>query len=259
MKIQVLGCGGSTGVPTLLGGWGQCDPNEPRNQRRRSSILLEFNGYCLLVDSGPDIRLQLLDADWSHIDGVFYTHTHADHIMGIDELRLIPMAQGSGSLPVYSTAEVLQSIDTSFVHVFRGFGMYDPFMKAMPLDEQRGYFELAGQRLEFFRQPHGRIDSLGLRIGDFAYCTDCVDLDETHFAKLQGLEVLMVDAVRRKPHPAHAHLDMALEWIERLKPKMAYLTHMSNDMDYRWLCDHLPAQVRPAYDGLVIELESPAT
>ncbi len=254
MKVHVLGCGGSTGVPTLLGGWGRCDPNEPRNERRRSSILLEFNGYTLLVDSGPDIRLQLLDADWKRIDGVLYTHTHADHIMGIDELRLIPMAQQSGPLPVYSTADVLETIDTSFIHVFRGFGMYDPFMVAKPLDEDKGFFELAGQRIDFFRQPHGRIESLGLRLGKFAYCTDCVDLDESHFQRLEGLDIFMVDAVRHKPHPAHAHLEMVLEWVERLKPKQTYLTHMSNQMDYGELCAMLPGHIRPAHDGMILEL-----
>ena len=255
LKVQVLGCGTSSGVPTVLGDWGDCDPSEPKNRRRRASIMLEFNGFTLLVDTGPDLREQLIDADWDTIDAVFYTHDHADHVNGIDDLRFVSWSQKRGPLPVYSTADFVSSITERHQYIFEGFGLYKAFLEAHTLDEKAGTFSFADRDFSFWRQPHGSVQSLGFRTGNFAYCTDCVDFDETHFARLEGLDVLLVDAVRLEPHKTHAHLDMVLEWVERLKPKQTYLTHMNPDMDWATLCERLPAHIRPAYDGQVIEMD----
>ena len=253
MKVQVLGCGTSSGVPMVTGFWGSCDPQNPKNRRRRASIMLTMeDGYTLLVDTSPDLREQLLDADFERLDGIFYTHVHADHVHGIDDLRFLIQRQKSGVVEAYSTLDYVDVLEQRFDYIFKGISNYPPLLKCVVIEEGLNCF--GNHDFDVFRQPHGNMPSLGFRTGDFAYSTDCVDLDDGHFARLEGLKVWIVDAVRYKTHPTHAHLDMVIDWVERIKPEMTYLTHMATDMDYQTLCETLPAYIRPAYDGLALSL-----
>lgn len=252
-KITILGCGSSSGVPLIGNIWGACDPSEPRNRRRRSSILVSGDeGGQILIDSGPDMREQLIDARIKGLDAVVYTHAHADHIHGIDDLRSVNWLTGRPVL-CYANQATLDDITTRFAYCFAA--PKGPHFYTQPALETRlidGPFQVGEVPFIPFLQQHGRLPSLGFRIGDFAYSTDVVGLDETAFAVLDGVRTWVVDATRHTPHPAHAHLEMTLGWIERLRPERAYLTHMNDSMDYRGLLAMLPAGVEPAYDGLEI-------
>ncbi len=255
LKITVLGSGTSSGVPQIGGNWGVCEPSNPKNRRRRPSILIQSETTTILVDTGPDIHEQLTLWPTERIDAVIYTHDHADHTHGIDDLRFQMYEQGRGAIPLYTDAAALASVQAKFGYAFVS-TTKSKFYPAL-LDDRMGHdnpFVIGDLEVQWFEQPHGAIHSLGLRIGDFAYSTDAVNFTEDHFQHLEGIKTWIVDAVRYEPHPSHAHLDMALSWVDRLKPKMTYLTHMSNLMDYDTLCAELPANVRPAYDGLVIEV-----
>lgn len=255
MRVTVLGCGGSRGVPIIGVGWGDCDPANPRNSRLRPSILVEQDGVSILVDTSPDLRQQLIAAGVSRLDAVLWTHQHADHAHGIDELREICRAIHA-PLTVYGAAEHLADIRRRFSYCFEplkaGYPYYRPVLDA---HEVEGPFQVGSVSVTPFRQDHGYMDTLGYRFGRFAYSTDVVRLDEAAFAALEGVEVWIVDCARiAPPHPVHAHLDLTLEWIGRIRPKRAYLTHMDHTMDYDTLCRLLPPGVEPAYDGLVIEV-----
>jgi phosphoribosyl 1,2-cyclic phosphate phosphodiesterase len=255
LKITVLGCGTSGGVPQIGGNWGVCDPQNPKNRRRRPSILIQSATTTVLVDTGPDIHEQLTLWPAKKIDAVIYTHDHADHTHGIDDLRFQMYSQGRQPIPVYTDEAAITSVREKFGYALATTTkskFYPPL-----LDDSVGHgnpFLIGDIEIKWFMQPHGAIHSLGLRIGDFAYSTDAVDFTEEHFQHLEGIKTWIVDAVRYEPHQSHAHLDMALSWIDRLKPQMSYLTHMSNLMDYETLCNELPDHVRPAYDGLVLDL-----
>ena len=254
MKITVLGCGGSLGVPMVGNIWGTVDPSEPRNRRRRPSILVEEGGAALLVDTSPDCREQLLAAGVTKLDAVLFTHSHADHVHGVDDLRPL-MFQRGHLLPAWLDRATLSDLEARFGYVFSSVemerGIYRPILRPHLID---GPFEVAGLPVVPFVQDHGFSTSLGFRFGRFAYSTDVVGLDDDAFAALEGVEVWMVDACREEPHPSHAHLDLTLDWIARVRPERAYLTHMNHTMDYRRLLAALPAGVAPAYDGLVIEV-----
>lgn len=250
-KVTILGCGGSSGVPLIGNSWGTCDPNEPRNRRRRPSILLTGDdGTQVLVDTGPDMRDQLIGARVTRLDAVVYTHAHADHVHGIDDLRSINWMTGR-PVPCWGDAATLDDLRQRFAYCFappRVPGHYtNPALEAHLID---GPFRIGDLSFTAFEQRHGRRPSLGLRVGDFAYSTDVVELDERAFAILEGVDTWVVDATRLTPHTAHAHLDLTLEWIARVRPRRAYLTHMNHEMDYRRLLAMLPAGVEPAYDGL---------
>ena len=253
MKVTVLGCGGSMGVPMVGGHWGNCDPANPRNRRRRPSILVETAKAKVLIDTTPDLRSQLLDAGVGHIDAVLFTHEHADHVHGLDDLRPITYSTGK-PVPVYSNQATLRSLEERFsyavasVKVDRG-----PYKPVVVPHRIKGPFRIRDLRVEPFEQDHGSIVSLGFRFGPFAYSTDVVALSDSAFALLEGVDVWMVDATREAPHPSHSHLARTLEWIARLRPKQAYLTHMNHTMDYAHLTRVLPEGVLPAYDGLVLE------
>lgn len=253
MKVTVLGCGPSIGVPALGGHWGVCDPDEPRNRRLRSSILVEHDTTILLIDTTPDCRAQLMAAGVSRLDAVLYTHAHADHCHGIDDMRSVNMAMGA-DLPAFGSAETLASLDRRFGYAFEPLrpntGYYKPKLSPHTIN---GPFTVGNVSIEPFEQNHGFSKTLGFRFGSMAYSTDFVELDDAAFDVLEGVGTWIVDCFRPRPHPTHTHLERTLSYIERVKPARAVLTHMGSDMDYATLCADLPAGVEPAYDGMVME------
>ncbi|NQW10707.1 MAG: MBL fold metallo-hydrolase [Alphaproteobacteria bacterium] len=259
MKITMLGCGASVGVPSLSGGWGICDPDEPRNRRRRCSILVQKGGRTVLVDASPDLREQLLDAGVRSIDALIITHMHADHTHGIDDLRPLYWVTRQ-CIPTYADAETFADIRVRFGYMFENVPTSPPHFTP-PLDYHRideGTFEIAGMTVEAMRQDHGTSgESLGFIFdGRFAYSTDVAHLSELQLDRLAhlNLELWFVDCLREKPTTAHANLEQSLAWIERVKPKQAYFTHMNAQLDYRATLAKCPAGVAPGHDGLVVDL-----
>lgn len=254
MRIRILGCGGSGGVPLVGGDWGRCDPAEPRNRRRRVSILLEHGDSTILIDTSPDMREQLLAAGTRRLDAVLFTHPHADHLHGIDDLRGINRTMRQ-AIPVFGDAATLAAIERRFGYVFApiepGASFYKPTLIPNLID---GPFEVAGLHVEPFAQDHGFSKTLGFRIAGMAYSTDVVELDEAAFSVIAGVELWIVDCLRYDPHPTHSHLAKTLAWIERVKPRRAVLTHMDVVLDYATLRRELPPGVEPGYDGLTIEI-----
>lgn len=259
LRVTILGCGSSTGVPTLggpdgHGDWGLCDPQEPRNRRQRSAILIEgAEGRRLLVDAGPDLRAQFLACGVDRVDELLITHSHADHIMGLDEIRAMNRIIGR-ALPLLATPETLKELEKRFAYVF--LPPTPPIFfrpAATPVPVQPGQtVQAAGMAVRLFRQDHKVMDTLGLRIGDFAYSTDVVALPEESFAALEGVRTWVVGCFQRKPHSVHAHLDLVLQWVARLRPARTILTHMGNDLDWAWLRANLPPGVEAAHDGMRI-------
>lgn len=260
LRYTILGCGSSGGVPRLGGHWGACDPSNPKNRRRRCSMLVERidgeNTTRVLIDTGPDMREQLLGLNVGHLDGVIYTHDHADHLHGIDDLRMIVFNRKS-RLPVWADTRTTDSLLARFGYAFiqPPGSSYPPILELKAID---GPVEITGAggpiRFDPFEVEHGRIDALGFRIGDLAYLPDAAEIYKPAWEKLTDLEVWVVDALRYKPHPSHAHLERTLEWIERAAPERAVLTNMHIDLDYETVDAETPANVNPAYDGMVIEL-----
>lgn len=255
MKIRVLGCGTSFGVPRIGNDWGACDPGEVRNRRTRSSILIESGGKRLLVDCGPDLREQLLAANVATLDGVIVTHDHADHCHGIDELRAVEQMLGR-PVPLYGRAHVLESLQQRFRYIFSSRSFYravaDPVVLADTLD-------FGEARIRFVDQPHGGITSVGMRIDEKArsavYAIDFNDLSDEMRVLYEGAEVWISDCLSRRPHPTHTHLDAVLGWARELRIGQLYLSHLNNSMDYRTLVTELPDWAEPAHDGLEIVLE----
>lgn len=257
-KVTILGCGASAGVPTIGNNWGNCDPKNTKNRRRRSSIFIEYENTKLLVDTSPDMREQLINANISSFDAIFYTHEHADHTHGIDDLRLVYYLNNQKSIPVYSDERCLNELQQRFPYLF-GVGEnpatpedFNAFLE--PHIISTNPFEIKDILIKPFLQDHGTITTLGFRIDDFAYSTDAVNLDESAFEALRGVKTWVVDCLRMTPSKVHAHLDKTLEWIEQVQPDQAFFTQMSKDLDYDTLCNTLPSHIRPAYDGLVITL-----
>jgi phosphoribosyl 1,2-cyclic phosphate phosphodiesterase len=254
VKLRILGCGTSFGVPRVGNDWGKCDPAEPRNRRRRVSILVEHQGTRILVDTSPDLREQLLDAGTASLDAVVWTHDHADHCHGIDDLRAVSYRRGS-PVPGFARAETLDVLRDRFAYAFEGNDGYPSVVDGALLPDR---LEVGPIEMRAVDQPHGAITSAGLRFdaGDrsIGYSTDFNDLTDDMLALFEGVDVWVVDALRRRPHPTHPHLELALEWISRVRPGRAILTHMDNSMDYRRLVDELPGGVEPGYDGLEIAL-----
>lgn len=261
LRVTLLGTGGSAGVP-LIGGvgeggnWGECDPAEPRNRRTRTSALLEGpDGGRLLIDAGPDLRQQLLAAGKARLDAILFTHAHADHILGIDDLRAVNRFTGK-ELPAYGTRATLSRLDDRFDYAFIGATppfFYRPALSAVRV-EYGQVLEAAGMRLTLFRQDHGVMDTLGFRAGGFAYSTDVVLLPEESLPYLQGLDTWVVGCFQKGAHKVHANLDQVLEWVALLRPRRTVLTHMSIEMDYGALRRELPPGIEPGYDGMVLEV-----
>lgn len=258
LRFTILGCGSSGGVPRLGGDWGACDPANPRNRRRRCSLLVEREDGTgttrVLIDTSPDMRDQLLEAGVGTLDGVVYTHSHADHMHGIDDLRQI-VFNIRGRLPVWADGPTQESLLARFGYAFIQ-PPGSPYPAILDLRQLDGPVTVDGAggaiRLEPFRADHGSIDALGFRIGPLAYLPDAVAIPPESWPHLAGLDCWVVDALRRKPHPTHAHLAMTLDWIARAKPARAVLTNMHIDLDFAELEAELPAHIRPAHDGMVI-------
>jgi phosphoribosyl 1,2-cyclic phosphate phosphodiesterase len=266
LRFTILGCGSSAGVPRLGSGWGACDPKNPKNRRRRCSLLAErISGAQttrVLVDTSPDLREQLLDAEVTHLDGVLYTHEHADHTHGIDDLRAFALYQRR-RIDVHLDARTSRSLHTRFAYCFEtpAGSSYPPILREHRLEPGTPVaVEGAGGTITAlpFLQRHGDIPSLGFRIGSLAYSCDLNGLPDDSVAALAGLDVWIVDALRHTPHPSHWMLSETLSWVERLKPKRTILTNMHVDLDYEALRASLPAGVEPAYDGMRVALPASA-
>ncbi|MCE9649258.1 MAG: MBL fold metallo-hydrolase [Parvibaculum sp.] len=266
LRATILGCGSSGGVPRIGGHWGACDPKEPRNRRRRCSLLIEqwaddpSQKTTVLVDTSPDMRDQLIDANVSWIDGVLYTHDHADQSHGIDDLRMVAL-NGRRRVDVWMDAPTAKTLTSRFDYCFEqlpGSG-YPAILEAHRIKTfgEPIHIEGAGGIIEAipFDQDHGGIRSLGFRFGPLAYSSDVVDLPESSFEMLDGVECWIVDALRYTPHPTHAHVERSLEWIARVNPCLGILTNLHVDLDYRRLSSELPENVEPAFDGMTIEFE----
>jgi phosphoribosyl 1,2-cyclic phosphate phosphodiesterase len=259
LTLTILGCGFSGGVPRPGSGWGACDPKNPKNRRRRCSLLVDREGRDggltrVLVDTSPDLREQLLDAEVNSLDGVLFTHEHADHIHGIDDLRALFISHRR-RIDCYMDEPTWRLLSYRFGYCFATppGSSYPPFLNehriapGMPV-------AIAGSGGDVTAMPilqdHGDIVSLGFRFGAMAYSSDLVDLPDESVAALSGIELWIVDALWYRPHRTHFHLDLTLEWIDRIKPKRAILTNMHSDLDFEELRKKLPAHVEPGYDGM---------
>ena len=257
MKVRVLGCGAAGGVPMISRGWGKCDPKNPKNRRTRSSVLIESDGRRLLIDTSPDLREQLLSANVNRLDAVLYTHEHADHLHGIDELREINRVTRA-PLPVFANRTTLNHLKTHFPYVFQSIDIerepvFHPWLEPNLITSGEPFFA-AGMQIVPFNQDHEWTTSVGYRFGPFAYSTDVVHLFDSSLSVLKGVETWIVGCLSDKDHPSHASVARVREWVDVIRPKRVFLTHMAVGMDYASLCAELPAFIRPAYDGLELEV-----
>ncbi|NKE47071.1 MBL fold metallo-hydrolase [Roseomonas frigidaquae] len=261
MRVTLLGCGGSAGVPQIggtdgRGAWGVCDPADPRNRRSRTSAVVEdAAGRRLLIDAGPDLRNQFLSCGIATIDAVAFTHAHADHVLGIDDLRSVNRLTGT-ALDAFGSYSTLSQLGQRFDYAFRAPtppGFYRPALTARAIAPGETV-TMAGMSVQVFRQDHRVMETLGFRIGRFGYSTDVVTLPEESLAELEGLDTWVVGCFQRRPHPVHADVAQVLDWVARLKPRRTVLTHMGTDMDFGELHRMLPAGVEPAHDGMVLEI-----
>lgn len=251
MKLTILGCGTSGGVPKIPEYWGACDPGNPKNRRRRASVLIEEANTAILIDTTPDLREQALSANMDHLDAVFYTHDHADHTHGIDDLRGF-FQNTRKKIPAYGDELTLDVLQQRFSYIFKSQNGY-PAICSPRILKENALVRVGDITMQPFEQGHGNGLSLGYRFGDMAYSTDLDRIPETAFDILKGVKVWVVDALRYEPHPTHSHLEQTLNWIDRVQPELAVLTHMTWDLDYEDLRSILPDRVVPAFDGMVIE------
>jgi phosphoribosyl 1,2-cyclic phosphate phosphodiesterase len=258
LTLTILGCGSSAGVPRPALGWGKCDPNNSKNRRRRCSLLAErTSAHGLtrtLIDTSPDLREQLIDANVDHLDAVFYTHEHADQSHGIDDLRSVVLHQRR-RIPVYLNASTAKDIVQRFSYCFVAppGSDYPPILSQHSIEagESRGIDGNGGEvTLSAFNLQHGNIPALGYRIGDAAYTPDLSDIPRESWPSLENLDLWIVDGLRYTPHPSHFSVNDALSWIDRFKPRRAVITNMHSDLDYEVLRQSLPENVVPAYDGM---------
>lgn len=260
LTFRVLGCGSSGGVPRMDGDWGQCDPSNPKNRRTRCSLLVKQqigNGKTtnVLIDTSPDMRAQLLEAQTHWVDAILYTHDHADQTHGIDDVRAMVYAKRK-RIDVWMDAPTADTLTSRFGYCFQqaeGSG-YPALLNDNRIEKPFRDIKISGEGGDIiatpFRQIHGSIDSLGFRIGDVAYSSDISELPEESFEAVSGLQCWIVDALRRAPHPTHFHLEKTLEMLALFKPQKAILTNLHVDLDYEALLKELPAGVIPAYDGI---------
>ena len=254
MKIRLLGSGTSSGVPRIGNDWGDCDPTEPRNRRTRASLLVESDTTRLLIDTSPDLREQLLAADVDIVNGIVCTHDHADHTHGIDDVRQIFHALGR-PVPGYARPATMAALQTKFAYAVAGRHGYPPTVALTELADRLMIGDIVCRIVD---QPHGAISSAGLRFEQanqaIGYATDFNVMTEAMRSLYQGLDIWIVDALRRRPHPSHPTLDQVVGWVAELRPKRTVLMHMDQSMDYRSLCAALPAGIEPGYDGLEVRL-----
>lgn len=259
IAFRILGCGSSGGVPRLGGLWGACDPDNPKNMRRRCSLLItrtSADGETrVLIDTSPDMRSQLLEAGVGTLDAVVYTHAHADHVHGLDDLRMIVFNMRQ-RLQVWADGDTSNDLLGRFGYAFvqpKG-SHYPPILELNAIDGDITVEGAGGPiMLTPFEVEHGAIEALGFRVGNVAYLPDVSSIPEPAWAKLQDLDCWIVDALRRDPHPTHAHLAKTLEWIAKVQPKQAVLTNMHNDLDYATVAAETPDHIQPAYDGMTLE------
>ncbi|CUH68387.1 putative hydrolase [Thalassovita gelatinovora] len=261
LRFTILGCGSSGGVPRLGGHWGDCDPENPKNRRRRCSMLIErisdAGKTTVLIDTTPDMRQQLLDAGVGEIDAVLWTHSHADHVHGIDDLRMI-VFNTRKRLNVWADGDTQNALYSRFGYAFiqPEDSPYPPILDMHTID---GDVTISGKggaiTLTPFEVGHGSIDALGFRIGDLAYLPDVVKIEGDAWDVLQDLDCWVLDALRRTPHPTHSHLQQSLDWIAQVAPRRAVLTNMHIDLDYQTLKDETPDHITPAYDGMTISYQ----
>ncbi len=262
LRVTLMGTGGSAGVPHIggpdgAGDWGSCDPAEPRNQRLRSSTLLQntSTGETLLIDTSPDMRTQFLANRVKSVDAILFTHAHADHVVGIDDVRILNRIAGR-PLDAYGFQATMDELTRRFAYVFQPWTTAPLFFRPclVPNIVAPGdTLHTAGLELRLFDQDHGFVHSLGLRCGAFGYSTDVVQLDDTAFDTLSGIDTWVVGCFQHRPHNTHAWTERVLGWVDRLKPRRTILTHMGNEMDWATLRRDLPPGVEPAFDGMVLE------
>ena len=264
LEVTILGCGSSGGVPRADGQWGACDPKDPKNLRSRCSLLVRRRGEgaeaetTIIVDTSPDLRLQTATAGAKRLDAILLTHDHADQVHGIDDVRAFFLRQRT-RIATHMDAVTETSMMRRFGYIFEGEGGYPAICDRHRLPPHGDPWQVAGPSgpipVVTFDQDHGGVRSVGYRFGGVAYSSDVVGLDEAAFAALADVDVWIVDALRYRPHPTHAHVDLTLEWIARVKPRRAILTNLHIDLDHRELSARLPAGVEVAYDGLRLENE----
>ena len=256
LTFKILGCGSSGGVPRLGGNWGDCDPNNSKNQRSRCSLLVERTASegvtRVLIDTSPDMRSQLLKSNVGELDGVVYTHEHADHVHGIDDLRMIVFNMRK-RVNVWADAKTQEALLQKFGYTFiqvEG----SPYPPILEMSTINGQFSIGGPGGEItfnpFEVQHGTITSLGLRIDDVTYIPDISAMNEIAWDQIKKTNIWILDALRRTPHQSHTHLSQSLEWIEKSGVEKGILTNMHIDMDYETLLNELPSNVEPAYDGM---------
>lgn len=256
MKLTLLGSGPSSGVPGIGIGWGKCDPKNPRNRRSRQSVLVETGGVRILVDTSPDLRQQFLDNAVETVDAVLYTHAHADHLHGLDDLRGVNKANGK-PLPVFADPATNRQIRERFSYALEPLGPNDPGYFVRPVLEMTEFspgdaIDVMGVSVGTFEQDHGYSKTVGFRFGGIAYSTDVRDLDERAFEAVAGIDVWIIGVFSWKEHWTHAHVDKALGWIERVKPRLAILTHLGTGIDHGELTAYLPDGVFAAHDGMAV-------
>jgi phosphoribosyl 1,2-cyclic phosphate phosphodiesterase len=264
LEFIILGCGSSGGVPRADGDWGACDSANPKNQRSRCSLLVRRLGEgaetetTAIVDTSPDLRLQTANAGAKRLDAILLTHDHADQVHGIDDVRAFFIRQRA-KIGCHMDAATDASMMRRFGYIFEPEGGYPAICTRQPLPTHGERWEVNGPSgaipVVTFDQDHGGVRSVGYRFGDVAYSSDVVHLDDSAFEALAGLDVWIVDALRYRPHPTHAHVELTLEWIARLKPRRAILTNLHIDLDYETLSSELPAGVEVAFDGLRFQHE----
>ncbi|MBP1877883.1 phosphoribosyl 1,2-cyclic phosphodiesterase [Agrobacterium rubi] len=264
-RFTILGCGSSPGVPRINGDWGACNPDNPRNQRTRAAFMVQQYApdggvTTVVIDTGPDLRAQLIAAKVEHIDAVLYTHAHADHLHGIDDLRGFFISSRQ-RIPIYADAITMQRIRDGFPYCLETppGSSYPPIVEAHLIRDMNAEMAIsgAGGTIPFqpHMQQHGDTHSLGFRIGDVAYCTDVSDFPVETVTKLGGLDVLIIDTLQYKYHPSHLSLEQSLAWIKTLEPKRAVLTHMHTPLDYNIVMRETPDHIEPGYDQMQFEIE----
>ena len=255
MRVIILGCATSTGVPIIGCRCSVCTSDNPKNKRTRCSLFVETMGKKILIDTSPDLRIQAFRHDITRIDAVLYTHSHADHTHGIDELRTYNFINKM-VIPCYGDPQTVSNITSNFKYIFDG--SFPPGGKPkLSITSVDGDFEINRIRIIPIELQHADWVILGYRIGNMAYLTDCSGIPGRSLKKLKGVEVLIIDALRYKPHPAHLSVDQAIELTEEIKPKTAVFTHMGHELDYEKLSKELPDNIEPAYDGMEFNLGDP--
>lgn len=257
MKVTILGCGASSGVPAIGCDCDVCRSGDAKNKRLRASIFIETNGINLLVDTSPDLRAQALANDIRRVDAILYTHEHADHVLGMDDLRSFNYLRND-TMPIYGDARTIAALKERFGYIFQPRPEKIWYRASVTphvlTDEPVQHFSAQGVPVVAFRQTHGRTTTLGFRIGDFAYSTDVDHLPDTAFAALAGVKVWIVDCLRHSSSMTHSTVERTLEWVKKVKPGLAVLTHMGHELDYNRLAGELPKGVVPGYDNMVIEI-----